>query len=70
MLMRTLITLLLLASMGVPDPSQAHPRGLYDTQKEAEQRARELGCAGTHLNGGKWMPCSSEAERHRHLRHY
>ena len=70
MLMRTLIALLLLAWVGVPLPSQAHPRGLYDTQKEAEQRARELSCAGTHRNSGKWMPCSSEAELHRHLRHH
>ena len=25
----------------------------------AEQRARELGCKGTHQNNGLWMPCGA-----------
>ena len=70
MLMRALIALISLAWLGIPVTSLAHPRGLYDTQQQAEQRARELGCQGTHLNSGKWMPCSSEAELHKHLRHH
>jgi len=69
-LTRPLIPLLVLAVLSGASASQAHPRGLYDSQREAEQRARELGCQGTHLNNGKWMPCSHEAELHKHLRHH
>jgi hypothetical protein len=50
--------------------SQAHSKGLYDTKQQAEQRARELGCAGTHQNNGKWMPCRDEAALHQHLRQH
>ncbi|MFU8884677.1 MAG: gibberellin regulated-like protein [Cyanobacteriota bacterium] len=39
----------------MPLTSHAHPKGLYDTQQQAEQRAKELGCTGTHQNNGKWM---------------
>jgi hypothetical protein len=56
--------------MAMPLASNAHPRGLYDTQQQAEQRAKELGCMGTHQNNGKWMPCSNEATLHQHLRHH
>jgi hypothetical protein len=49
-------------------PAQAHPKGLYQSQAEAEQRARELGCKGTHQNNGLWMPCSGEAMLHKELR--
>lgn len=48
----------------------AHPKGLYDTQQQAAQRAAELGCTGTHQSGGKWMPCADEAVLHQHLRHH
>jgi hypothetical protein len=51
-----------------PAAVQAHGKGLYRTQAEAEQRARELGCRGTHQNNGLWMPCSNEAHLHRELR--
>ncbi len=37
-------------------PVGAHSTGIYKTQAEAEQRARELGCQGTHQNNGLWMP--------------
>lgn len=47
---------------------EAHSKGLYKTQAEAEQRARELGCKGTHQNNGLWMPCSNEGHLHRELR--
>lgn len=67
--MRTIPALLLLAAVVAPVAGHAHPRGLYDTQQEAAQRARELGCEGTHLNRDKWMPCRNEAELHRYLRH-
>jgi hypothetical protein len=46
----------------------AHAKGLYKTQAEAEQRAKELGCKGTHQNNGLWMPCSGEAMLHKELR--
>ncbi len=36
--------------------------GLYDTQEEAEARAKELGCVGSHQMGDKWMPCSSHSD--------
>ena len=41
-----------------------------NTQQQAEQRAKELGCTGTHQNSGKWMPCRNEATLHQHLRHH
>jgi len=46
----------------------AHAKGLYKTQAEAEKRAKELGCKGTHQNNGLWMPCSHEAMLHQELR--
>jgi hypothetical protein len=46
----------------------AHPQGLYSIQEAAEQRARELGCEGTHRNRGRWMPCKDEAHLHQELR--
>lgn len=46
----------------------AHAKGLYKTQAEAEKRAKELGCKGTHLNNGLWMPCGHEAMLHQELR--
>ena len=54
----------------MPLVSQAHSKGLYETQQLAEQRAKELGCTGAHQNSGKWMPCSNEATLHQHLRHH
>jgi len=43
-------------------------KGLYKTQAKAEQRGKELGCNGTHLNNGLWMPCGHEAQLHKELR--
>jgi hypothetical protein len=51
-----------------PNQVLAHAKGLYKTQAEAEQRAKELGCKGTHQNNGLWMPCSGEAMLHKELR--
>jgi len=59
-----------LAVVAAPVDMQAHPKGNYDSQQQAEQRARELGCMGTHRNNGKWMPCSNEAALHQHLRQH
>lgn len=65
-----LISLLALALVAASPVAQAHPKGLYDTQQQAEQRAKELGCEGVHQNQGQWMPCSNEAALHHHLRHH
>lgn len=66
------LTLLSLLGMAVasafPSPLQAHTKGLYKTQAQAEERARQLGCQGTHQNNGLWMPCSDEAHLHQELR--
>jgi hypothetical protein len=56
------------AALAPPQSVQAHPKGIYNTKAEAEQRARELGCEGTHLNNGLWMPCRNEAHLHQELR--
>ncbi len=55
-------------ALQLPSPALAHAKGLYKTQAEAEQRARELGCKGTHQNNGLWMPCSGESMLHKELR--
>lgn len=52
----------------LPAEALAHARGIYRTQAEAEARARELGCKGTHRNNGLWMPCGDEALLHKELR--
>lgn len=51
-----------------PSASLAHAKGLYKSRAEAEQRAQELGCQGTHQNQGLWMPCAHEGMLHRELR--
>ena len=58
----------LFSLLQLPAPALAHASGLYRTQAEAQQRARELGCHGTHVNDGLWLPCSGEAMLHRKLR--
>ena len=63
-----LAAVLLLCSLQLPSQVLAHPKGLYKTQAEAEQRAKELGCKGTHQNNGLWMPCSGEAMLHKEMR--
>lgn len=60
--------MLLVAGSLLPARAQAHARGLYPTQAEAEKRARELGCQGVHRNNGRWLPCADEAELHKELR--
>ncbi len=52
----------------LPGEALAHAKGLYRTQAEAEARARQLGCTGTHFNNGLWMPCGHEALLHKELR--
>ena len=60
--------LALLSVLQLPGQALAHAKGMYKTQAEAEQRAKELGCKGTHQNNGLWMPCGSEAMLHKELR--
>lgn len=60
---------LLLFALFLPGEALAHAKGLYSTQAEAEKRALELGCKGTHQNSGLWMPCANEQELHKALRH-
>ena len=47
------------------DPRYGQGRDVYETQPEAERRARRLGCEGTHTvrgpDGNFYMPCSSHA---------
>ena len=64
----TIVTVLLSATLLLPQASWAHSKGLYSTRSEAEQRAKQLGCDGVHDNNGRWMPCSNEAMLHKELR--
>ena len=47
------------------DPRYGEGQDVFDTQPEAERRARRLGCEGTHTikgpDGNHYMPCSSHA---------
>lgn len=65
---RNLGLLGLLCCSTLAAPALSHSRGLYKTQAEALQRAKELGCEGTHRNNGLWMPCNNEAHLHSELR--
>ena len=58
----------LFCALLIPSQALAHTKGLYKTQAEAEKRAKELGCNGTHQNNGLWMPCGHEAILHQELR--
>ena len=58
----------LFCALQLPNQALAHAKGLYKTQAEAEKRAKELGCKGTHQNNGLWMPCGHEAMLHQELR--
>lgn len=49
-------------------PGLTHGKGLYATEDEAQQRAEQLGCSGTHQNNNRWMPCADEQELHQQLR--
>ena len=48
--------------------SKAHLRGNYLTEKQAKEKAKELGCSGTFKLKEMWMPCNSEKELHNYLR--
>jgi len=63
-----LAALALFCGLQVPGQALAHAKGLYKTQAEADQRAKQLGCRGTHQNNGLWSPCADEAALHQELR--
>ena len=48
--------------------SNAHMKGIFSTEKEAEKKSLELGCVGIHKSQDKWLPCENEKELHKHLR--
>ncbi len=58
----------LFCALQLPNQALAHAKGMYKSQAEAEKRAKELGCKGTHQNNGLWMPCIDEALLHQELR--
>ena len=56
------------SSAAVTFSAKAHGTGIYKSEAEAQERAKQLGCDSVHQNNGRWMPCSDEAELHRMLR--
>ena len=48
--------------------SNAHLKGTFSTEKQAEKKSVELGCIGIHKNQDKWLPCENEKELHKYLR--
>ena len=62
------LLLLLVASVFSTGLVNAHSTGIYASEAEAQERAKQLGCDSVHQNNGRWMPCSDEAELHRMLR--
>ena len=47
---------------------KAHIRGLYSTESEAKEKAKDLGCIDTFKLKEMWMPCENEKELHNYLR--
>jgi hypothetical protein len=63
--MGRLVTIGALATTPVlASSAHAHMRGMYATKAEAEKRAAELKCKGTHAMGTMWMPCANERALH------
>ena len=48
--------------------SNAHMKGTFSSEQDAENRSLELGCEGIHKNKDKWLPCKNEKELHIYLR--
>jgi len=48
--------------------SNAHMKGTFSNEKEAEKKSLEIGCSGIHKNQDKWLPCENEKELHKYLR--
>ena len=47
---------------------KAHLRGYYLTEREAKEKAKDLGCIGTFKIKEMWMACESEQELDKFLR--
>jgi hypothetical protein len=59
-LMLLLVTGVLPAIAQKNTQTPAKPYGdRFTNQKDAEERAREIGCNGTYRNGQFWMPCGN-----------
>ena len=61
-------TFLFFLSLNLNSYSDAHMRGTFSSEQDAENRSFELGCKGIHKNQDKWLPCKNEKELHRYLR--
>ena len=48
--------------------SNAHMKGTFSTEIDAEKESLKLGCVGIHKNQDKWLPCENEKELHKYLR--
>ena len=48
--------------------SNAHIKGTYSSEQDAEKKSLDLGCVGIHKNQDKWLPCKNEKELHKYLR--
>lgn len=48
--------------------SNAHMKGTFSTEIDAEKESLKLGCEGIHKNKGKWLPCKNEKQLHKYLR--
>ena len=55
-------------SLNFTNYSNAHIKGTFSSEQDAENRSLELGCEGIHKNKDKWLPCKNEKELHIYLR--
>ena len=55
-------------SLNFNNYSNAHMKGTFSSEQEAENRSLEIGCEGIHKNKDKWLPCKNEKELHIYLR--
>ena len=62
------LTFLFLIFLNSNVSSNAHMKGTFSFEQEAEKKSLELGCEGIHKNQDKWLPCANEKELHRYLR--
>ena len=60
--------LLFFLSLNFNNYSNAHMKGKFSSEQDAENRSLELGCEGIHKNKDKWLPCKNEKELHIYLR--
>ena len=55
-------------SLNFNNYSNAHMKGTFSSEQDAENRSLEIGCKGIHKNQDKWLPCKNENELHKYLR--